>query len=636
MYFNTPRACWYNTWHGIWGFWEQGAVLMPTNGSPFLKQRKLLWVIFFHFILIVLVFGFLIIWLASAKLRDSHRDHLQIQLQKTARFTAVKLRPFLVSGDLQSVKLLLSENRDPLGTRISVFNNRGLLLADSHGEGAAGESGDNRTEVKEALSGKEAVAIRFNRHIQEKMMFTALPVALTSNNRVVIRTGLPIADLNHYLTSFRWEMAAVGLFMVFLVSLVLFNLSKKIERPFAELKASAQNFVEGNFKKTLFVSDYAELAELTKTINLMGSRLRERMLTISQQRNEVEAILSSMNEAVMAVNSKGQILKINNTMATLFDLDADSCRGQNIKEVIRNEAFTRFVDQSLKEDERVVADLTLYKNNQRFLRAGGTRLRDSKDQVLGAVIVLNDVTRLMKLEDVRRDFVANVSHELKTPVTLIKGFVETLRSGAAENPKDTKRFLKIIARHADRLNDIIEDLLWLSKIEQGQHQISDNLQVCNLKNPLHSAIQSCSGKAKKKKIDLSLECPESLIARIHLNLFEQAITNLIDNAIKYSDGGKKVRVVAQKEGPRIQIQVKDQGFGIPKNHLTRLFERFYRVDKARSRDVGGTGLGLSIVKHITQAHGGSISVESMVQEGSTFTISLPTVETQTENLHSDS
>ena len=237
--------------------------------------------------------------------------------------------------------------------------------------------------------------------------------------------------------------------------------------------------------------------------------------------------------------------------------------------------------------------------------------------------MLNDVTRLRKLENIRRDFVANVSHEIKTPITAIKGFVETLRDGAVKNPEDAERFLSIIQKHVDRLEAIVEDLLSLSRIEKEGERQEIALEDHAVREILTGAIQLCEAKASAKSVVLELSCDEDLKGKINLALLEQAVVNLIDNAIKYSDSGKRVRIEAYKEDKGFLIRVQDQGCGIEKKHLDRLFERFYRVDKARSRKLGGTGLGLAIVKHIVQAHGGSVSVESQPGKGSTFSLHLP-------------
>ncbi len=267
--------------------------------------------------------------------------------------------------------------------------------------------------------------------------------------------------------------------------------------------------------------------------------------------------------------------------------------------------------------------MLLLGDRERVMQAHGSALHDLEGRPIGAVIVLNDVTDFRKLENIRRDFVANVSHELKTPVTSIKGFVETLLDGAMDDPVDSDRFLRIIAKQADRLHAIIEDLLALSKIEQAEDAEALALTPVPLKQLLDSAAATCQSSARDRQIEVRLECPPELYVQVNPLLFEQVLVNLMDNAIKYSETEHQVNVVAAAVAGEVTISVSDQGCGIADEHLSRIFERFYRVDRARSRKLGGTGLGLAIVKHIVQAHHGRVTVESTVGVGSTFTIHLP-------------
>jgi len=293
----------------------------------------------------------------------------------------------------------------------------------------------------------------------------------------------------------------------------------------------------------------------------------------------------------------------------------------------------------LESPDPIEDDVVLHGQRERIFRVRGTALRDSgapSGSGVGAVVVLADVTRYRQLENLRRDFVANVSHELKTPIASIKGFVETLLDGALANPDDADRFLKIIASHAERLNNIIEDLLSLSKIEQSEEAANLPLSDAALRPVLETALSSCQPQADARRIALVLSCDEALTVQLNPPLFEQAVINLIDNAIKYSGTQSEVFIEASVTGVEsaaddpsapheadIVVAVRDRGCGIAPEHLPRLFERFYRVDRARSRKLGGTGLGLAIVKHIVQAHRGRITVESTPGEGSVFSIHLP-------------
>jgi two-component system, OmpR family, phosphate regulon sensor histidine kinase PhoR len=307
----------------------------------------------------------------------------------------------------------------------------------------------------------------------------------------------------------------------------------------------------------------------------------------------------------------------------LLGIEPHRALGRSIQEVTRNADVQKFVGEAGRSEDVVESELTLHSPDVRVLQAHGARIRDSRGRRIGTVVVLNDVTRMRQLETLRRDFVANVSHELKTPITSIKGFVATLLDGAMDNPEDARRFLEIVSRHSDRLSSIIDDLLSLSRIEQEDQEGSLETARSGVRETIKRAIDSCASTAAERQIRLELDCSEGLVGVFNARLVEQAVTNLIDNAVKYSEAGSAVAVTARRVGRVTEVAVRDHGVGIETQHLDRLFERFYRVDKARSRKLGGTGLGLAIVKHIALAHGGTVQVESTPGLGSTFTLKIP-------------
>jgi len=332
-----------------------------------------------------------------------------------------------------------------------------------------------------------------------------------------------------------------------------------------------------------------------------------------------------MVEGVLALDTHERVLTMNQAAAKLLDFALDESQGRSIQEVVRNTDLQRFIGKVLLNSEPVEDDIILYNGEEKFIQVHGTILRDVKNRAIGALIVLNDVTRLRRLENVRREFVANVSHELKTPITAIQGFVETLLDGAIGDPKDARRFLEIIRKQVDRLNAIIEDLLSLSRIEKQAEQDEIILKKSRIRDVLEASIQICEIKSASKKIHINLICPADLYLKINALLLEQAVTNLVDNAIKYSDQGGTVHIEALQSDAEIVIRVRDQGCGIEKELIARVFERFYSVNKGKSGKLNGTGLGLAIVKHVAQAHGGYAAAESTPGEGSVFSIHLPAV-----------
>ena len=373
------------------------------------------------------------------------------------------------------------------------------------------------------------------------------------------------------------------------------------------------------------VYDTVELATLAQAMNTMAAQLAERIEQAVRQRMEIAAILSSMDEGVVALDAEERILRVNRAAADFFGgKPPDDYEGRTIQEVVRNNELLRLVARAYASDSRAETDIALFDPEERILYARCTPLRNAQDQPIGLLLVLGDVTHLRRLENMRRDFAANVSHEIKTPLTAIKGFVETLYHGQVDNPDETRRFLGIIERHVQRLATLIEDLMKLSRIERDAETREMPMQTEEIAPVVAGAVDLCQEAAAARRISIDYTPPaQPLRGRIAAPLLEQAIVNLIDNAVKYSEPDAKVAVEVAMAGEDCRIAVTDHGPGIPRQHLARLFERFYRVDKARSRKLGGTGLGLAIVKHIAQAHGGQVAVESTPGRGSTFTLTLP-------------
>jgi two-component system, OmpR family, phosphate regulon sensor histidine kinase PhoR len=426
-----------------------------------------------------------------------------------------------------------------------------------------------------------------------------------------------------------WPWPGVVVSVGAIVGLIAWLASWRIARGLAilleRIRRGTSCYARGDFGRGLPVSDVRELSLLSEAIEHLAADQHARIRDLLRQRNEREAVLASMIEGVLAVDSEERLINLNESGAELIGADREQALGRSLPEVVRNPSLQRLVVTVLEDQESSAdeIDLLLPDGERRVLHAQGSVLCDAQEKPIGALVVLHDVTRIRRLENIRRDFVANVSHELKTPITSIKGFVETLLDGAMHQSEDAERFLRIVASQADRLGAIIEDLLTLSRVEQEETQIEIALELGPISDVLRSALQVCQHQAEDKDIRLELACEENLTARMNPVLLEQAATNLIDNAIKYSPSGERVLVEAMRTAAEIVIRVRDHGCGIPREHLSRIFERFYRVDKARSRELGGTGLGLAIVKHIVQAHGGRTSVKSVPGEGSTFSIHLP-------------
>ena len=552
-----------------------------------MARNRLVWQLFAGWCALVVAAVTACFWLASVNLAD-----LATEAQRRRLFTAAALVP----PDPETFATRARELREATGIELE------LVPSDEHGEPAVGgrydlASGRRYLSVTTPVGGAgRAATVR-----------ATTDTAAADRELARAQRGLLLGCLAAAAAA-----AAAGLL-----------LARRITRPLEELAAGAARLAGGDFQAPLPAGDRAETAALSGALERLREQLVERGLTIGRQGTQQEAVLGSMIEGVLAIDARQRVLGINHAAAELLGVDVERAIRRPLQEVVRNPDLRRFALTAIDCREAVEDDLVLHGDRDRTIRLRGTALRDPSGEG-GAVIVLNDVTDVQRLETIRRDFVANVSHELKTPVSSIKGFVETLLDGAVEDPTDARRFLGIVARQADRLAAIIEDLLALSRIEQREGAGTLPVERSPLAAVLRAAAADCGPRAVDRSVRLEIACPEGLEADVNPPLLEQAVINLVDNAIKHSDAGDAVMLAghADDEG-QILIRVRDEGCGIAAEHLPRLFERFYRVDKARSRRLGGTGLGLSIVKHIVQAHGGSVSVDSVPGVGSTFTIRLP-------------
>jgi two-component system phosphate regulon sensor histidine kinase PhoR len=589
-----------------------------------MHTRRIFWQIYPGHLVVTLFTLLVFFAVFSSALTRFYRQQTAENLEARALCAAEQVRDRFDANDLNYLNAAAAKLGSKSPVRVTLMLPDGTVAGESDKPREQMENHRERPEVKIAIEqGQTGQSVRFSSSVRKNMLYVAVPVCRDGALIGIVRTAMPLLRMEEALGGIEhrllWSAAAVLL----LAALLSLFVSRRISRPLESIKQGAERFAAGDFSYRLHSIGSLEIGALAETMNQMAAQLEERLQTVSKERNQREAVLSSMVEGVLAVDMDGHVISLNKAAAQFFNVfQPDTATGRSIEEVFRNVRLQRFVAEVLEGQDIRECELTVENNQTCYLQARGTNLLGLQERRIGAVVVFNDVSRLRRLENLRRDFVANVSHELKTPITSIKGFVETLLDGAMNNPAEAERFLKIVAKHADRLNCIIEDLLMLSRLEQGGKEGME-MQQAGLGGILNSAVEVCAQRAAAKNITVSVECPENLTAAINPPLIEQALINLIGNAVKYSADGKTVVVSARVEKDGIVLTVKDQGYGIEEKHLERLFERFYRVDKGRSRHEGGTGLGLSIVKHIAQAHGGTISVQSRYGEGSTFSIFLP-------------
>jgi len=587
------------------------------------KRFPLFWKLYPPFLLIVLTPLLAISWYADFSMRQFFMDQTAINLEARANLLKDQMTGYLLAENWKSIDILCKRAGKSADTRITVMQPSGKVLGDSDADPDTMEDHSDRPEFVKAMSGQTGIFTRYSDTLHEPMMYLAVPLLEGEKRLGVLRASVRIGVIDRQLEKIHQRISLGGLLVALLATGASLLFSRRVSRPLEKIREGAEYFAKGQLSYRLPVFASSETQLLARTMNDMAASLDERMHTIIGQKNELEAVLSSMIEGVMAVDLEEKIISINHTAARMFLRNPSELINRSVQETIRNPDFQRFVRLAFRDETPREEDLFFYINGEAVYDARSSVLKNARAERIGILIVLNDVTRLRRLENMRKDFAANVSHEIKTPLTAIKGFVETLRSGAMNHPEEAARFLGIIEKHTNRLNAIIDDLMKLSLIEQKTDKKEILLENRQLLPILKSVCQICQPMADEKAIQILLTCEETLSMTLNAALIEQAFVNLLDNAIKYSGPGSSIEIEVQQTDAEVAILFRDHGIGIAAEHLPRLFERFYRADPSRSRKLGGTGLGLAIVKHIVNAHAGRITVESTPGKGSEFIVHIP-------------
>ncbi len=512
-----------------------------------------------------------------------------------------------------------------LGLRVTIIARDGKVLGDSELNAERLRTVENhadRPEVLAALKQGFGESRRFSYTIKKYLLYAAIPFG-GQNPAGILRFAIPLTEVDHFEGPFQ-KVLFFSLVLVLLLSLgVTFSLAVFVSRPLREMADIAQGMAKGDFSKKPSVVSKDEVGDLSRAITYMSDEIQSMITSLRHEGEKLDAVLSSMSEGVMVVNEQGEILLMNPSLRKTFFIDTHT-EGRRPAEVIRNTAVLDILSR-LHSGQSVVAseEIVLLTPEERMCQVNAVAMMRS-GKFDGAVLVFHDISQIRRLEKVRQDFVANVSHELRTPVASIKGYAEALLDGAIDDRQNAREFIGIIHDNSDRLAGLINDLLDLAKIESGK------MQMVLMPVALLPVVKRCLGilekTSAKKMLNITVDITDSL-PRVNADesRLVQVLLNLIDNAVKYTPQGGRVSVRAEPQERMIRVDIEDTGVGIPENDLPRIFERFYRVDKARSREFGGTGLGLSIVKHIIHAHGGEVFVSSVVGKGSIFSITIPTV-----------
>lgn len=571
------------------------------------------------FAIVASVLGVLL-WL-SPRLERQAEDRAYATALAEARLTARLVTEALEANQRDRLGGLVSEASADSRTRVSVVAADGQVLADSSlgAEALARlENHKDRPEIADALAGREGRARRLSTSVGEAMLYAAAPVLSGGRVLAVARVARPIADIEAETRRLRRAVAAAVLAAAALVGAVGMLTSLRFSRSLSEVVRGAREFAHGNLAARIVVDRQDELGDLASHLNKMANELDARLSDTAEEKKRTETILQAMEEGLLAVDARGVVVLANESLVA--GLGIPNPVGRHYIEAIRHREIDEVVRKVLAFGQRETAEMDVA-HFKRSFAVTGLPLSRRGGAILGAIVTFHDVTHARRVESIRRDFVANASHELRTPLTSIRGFVEALEDGALDEPNTAQRFLGRIRSQADRMAELIEDLLALSKLESEAQ--TAHLERADVARVARSVVSSFAERAGMRRIDLSVRQGPDVAAVCDVERLRRILENLLDNAVKYTPGGGSVEVVvsAQPRGAAT-IDVVDTGIGIPPEHASRVFERFYRVDKSRSRDLGGTGLGLAIVKHLAETMGATVSVTSESGKGSTFRVTL--------------
>ena len=563
---------------------------------------------------------------ATRIFREFYMDTVRAEVMQRATILKPVILEKLSSPDFIRFCETTAKDSD---TRLTVISPDGKVRFDSDGDYTTMPSHEERPELKRALTERHANSVRrYSSTLMKEMIYVACP--LTGPDGKVIgafRLSLPLAVVDTNIGALRFKLLLFAAFLALIAMCLGLWISRRLSRPLEEVRKSVVQMAEGNLDKRIpAAGPVEEVNALAESVNSLAVQLKLRISDITSRKNELSTILGSMSEGVIAVDPELRMIIVNKAALEILGLEMDSVEGHTLYEVLRNPNMQAFVEKLLADRDPDEAEIEWDAGEKRLLILRGSIMMDTETGLpSGAVVVIRDITRMRKLEEMRRDFVANVSHEIKTPITAIKTSIETLTAEEDAFPPPLRKFLEIISRHADRLSDLVGDVLSLSALESGTTSLESlfTFQKENLAGILKTAVELCHSRAETANVKLALECRDDITVTADASLLEQAVVNLVDNAVKYSPAGGTVRIIGSVNGAYIVIGVCDNGCGIPASEHERIFERFYRVDKARSRKLGGTGLGLALVKHIALAHHGKVRLESAPDRGSTFIIELP-------------
>jgi two-component system phosphate regulon sensor histidine kinase PhoR len=574
---------------------------------------------------------FVLIFLASAfylsyALQQQTFARLKESLALRSQLLTSVFTPELVEGEnIPEIQNLAVELAPKAKARITVVAPDGKVLADSdrsYDQVLAMEKHGLRPEIRAALQGKVGSSIRWSETLKKKMFYWAAPIVQQGQVVGALRISLPFTEARSYVTAVRLPILAASVIGIGLVILLSWLLGRSIAQKMKALVDAARRYARGDLSQKMVINTADELQTVASSIRRVSSALQQRVHDLETEKAKFSAILENMAEGVIAVDRNNEILLCNTSAKKIFGVSGDSFQGKSLLEVTRHERMDQIVRSAVEGEAVLIEEIEWSHPEEKILKIHAIGIGKGAGGVCG-LLVLHDVTELRKLERVRREFVANVSHELRTPLTSIQGFIETLLGGGTRDPGQSEKFLRMMQEDTHRLNRLIHELLELSRIESKK--IVLHVEPLNLKQEIEKAVSGFLVVLKEKQISIEdrLDPKASYQVKADRDRLQQILINLIDNAVKFNRPGGRIVLEVERVNREVRVSITDTGIGIAEENIPRVFERFFRVDKARSREFGGTGLGLAIVKHLVEAHGGRVSCESQLGEGSRFSFTLP-------------
>ena len=565
--------------------------------------------VFFAFLVIICLLSTLILLYSFNTIRNHYIATLTNDLQNLGTTLLLRVTPLFGESRFDELDKVVKQLGDKINTRITVIDEEGAVRADSEKDPKTMENHKFRSEILQVLQGEVGTSLRFSTTVKEEMLYVALPIERNGNTVGVLRISLFLKDINQLLGSLKKNILYSALIIVLISLLGALIFTRSLSKPIRALSNASHKVASGDFTARVILKNRDELKYLADSFNYMTEQIRALFTQLSGQKEQLNSIISSIQEGLLVCDKNGKIILSNEGFKKIVQ-DSD-IEGKFYWEAVREPHFGELIKKVGSEKKNYVEELVL--NDKVFLCS--TTFLGSREET---VLLLYDITEMKNIEKIKKDFVVNVSHELRTPLTAIKGFVETLEE---ESDEKNQHYVKIIRRNTERLINIVKDLLVLSELEGKVMPLE--LEEVDVEKMVENILQIFEPRMREKNLnhELTIEDDFPLIKADSFKL-EQAFINLLDNAIKYTDRGT-ITLSLKHRNHQVVIEVNDTGIGITNKHIPRIFERFYVVDKSRSKKLGGTGLGLSIVKHIVLLHNGKIDVESEHDKGTNFSITLP-------------